>query len=632
MLRISLIIIPLLLILTGCSSTNAIEKEEIVQDSQYQDWRFLKALIFFSNSEYERLQGNYDTAFDLVRLAEESYPESVYLKEKIYNYLRGQAQHDSTAADYMIKLGSKWYKDGVISSEILYSLAEICVYRNQIELADIYFLSSLTEGAKRSQYLTYYMFQREYYPPADSVYLRKAAAGEWKEEDKGVIYQVVDQYNSLGEEEKARDLLLRAYKSWHELQPLLNIIALNVKLEDWDLTAELLSDRQDNEGDLPRELLDYLISLYYETGKYDKVVELETECRETGNEMIMKILFLSALQVDDYELSNKTADLLVSAGFISEDYYPSFYGSLWELELKERHWERALERFNQAGGVINKLSLIIEKMNDEANIELLEVFLESYYQEAEAKQEALFILAIFNLKQAKWQRGEELLELIDNSYILNEELIVVLAAVYSEDEAGFLESKFRGDSLLLGLLYFYLQDVEKAALFLEDSYTAGKINPQGLLALGTILNDKADEDHLIAVLEYGRENFGENTNILNFYGYQVAVQEEEELYETAETSLLKALELEPENAMYWDSLGWLYYKMNKMESALEAMDHTIEIATQHADIAYHLGAILYENKEYDLAQAYLLMVNDMEGGEELQEKVQEILNKLKVEE
>jgi hypothetical protein len=629
MQRISIVFF-ILLIMAGCSTSQVIEKEEIAQNSNYQDWRFLKAMVYYSNSEYERLQGNFETAFDLVRLAEENSPESVFLKEEIYNYLQKQARRDSVAADYIIKLGNKWYEDGYYNSKILYILAEACEYRNQIDLADMYYRTSLTEDAQRFQYLGYYHFQAEYFPPADSVYLGKAAAGEWKEDDQRIIYQVIDQYNTLGADERARELLLQAYRSWNELQSLLNIIALNVSLGDWNLTADLLAERQENEADLPAELLEYLISIYYETEKYDKVVELEAECRATGNELVMKMLFLSALQMGDYELSYRTADILISAGYIATDYYPSFYGSLWELEMKAGNWSKALEKFELIGEVLDKLGLVMEMMIDEANIEILDEFLENYYQVSEDKQGALFILTIFNLERGKWQRGEELLALVDNNYIQAEELVVALSAVYREHELGFLEEKLAENGLLSGMMYFYLKEYDKALIYLDGCYASGEIDVTGIIALATVLLENAEEERLLTVLENGRQLFPDNSQILNFYGYQIAVQEEEKLYAAAEKSLLQALENEPENAMYWDSLGWLYYRMGKMEPALEAMSHTIQVATRHAEIAYHFGAILFENSEFDQSLVYLLMVEDLEGGEELQDKVQVILDKIKI--
>ncbi len=628
------ILIMIFLLLGSCASYRNEEKQDMEESSQELEWRLIKSMTLFSYSEYERLNKNYDTAFDLVRMAEQFDPESIYLKEKIYQYLSTQARRDTAATEYMIQLGRQWYDKGIYNSSILFQLGEACLMRDDIESAKKFIEASLTKDAKRLNYLTYYLFQREYYPPADTLYLSKAVEGMWNQEDQGIIYQVVDLYKSIGKEKKARDLLLKSYERWRELQVLLNIVALNQVLGDWELTVSILTERQEQEGDLPAELAEYLISVYYDTGEYAKVVEMEEECRETGDELVMKMLFLSALQLGEYEVSYRIADLLMAAGFITEEYYPSFYGSLWELEMKAGNWSKAMENFGKVEDVLDKLGLIYQGISDADNKELLSGFLENYYQVAEDKDEALYLLLIFNLEAGERSRVEELLSLINKTYFEDHRLLIAMAAAYnsqsavSEYELEYLEQQFSGEILLSGILFYYLQEEDKACQYLRESLQEGNINAEGILLLGTILLNQNAEDELIKVLDWGRRNFAENADILNFYGYQIAVQKEEDLYGDAEQTLLKALEQYPENAMYWDSLGWLYYRMKRYEPALAAMSHTADIVQQHIEIAYHYGAILYETGEYAQALSYLELVEQMEGEDALKKEAKSIIKQI----
>ena len=619
----------LFVILSGCAVNKDMHQMSVNKPAKLEDLNYLKSMVYYSCSEYMRLDGNYDAAFDLVRLAEENSPESVYLKEKIFDYLKGQARRDSTVAAYMIKLGEDWYESGYTSSKILYNLAQACIYQDKIEQADEYFAASLGTDAKREQYLNYYLFRNQYYPPADTLLLHQAVAGEWENKNEDLIYKAIDIYKTLHEEKIARNLLVKSYQHWRTMPSLMNIVALNQLLNDWDLTIELLTERQENEADLPVGLFKYLISVYYNAGEYEKVIALEEECRSTGDDMIMKMLFLSALQVGDYELSHQTADLLIAAGFIDDEYYPSFYGSLWELEMKAGNWTLALEYFNKIENVLDKMGLIIGLMGNSETEELLSEFLENYYKVTEDKPAGLFLLSIFNLTRGELERGEELLSLVDNQYIKDNNIVAPVASVYKDEDIEFIISKFNGDNLLTGLMYYYLKDQEQALSFLEKAFESGELNTQGVLSLGSILVDRSDENSIISVLSWGLKHFPEDSDILNFYGYQIAVQKESELYPAAEENLIKALEIEPENAMYWDSLGWLYYRMGRYGDALNAMAHTDNIVTGYAEILYHYAAILYVSQLYDEALMYLNLISGFDGEEEFKEKAKELITLIK---
>ena len=54
----------------------------------------------------------------------------------------------------------------------------------------------------------------------------------------------------------------------------------------------------------------------------------------------------------------------------------------------------------------------------------------------------------------------------------------------------------------------------------------------------------------------------------------------------------KALEIEPENGAYLDSLGWYYYKTNRFDEALGQLQQAIEkLKPEDAVVYEHLGDI-----------------------------------------
>lgn len=81
---------------------------------------------------------------------------------------------------------------------------------------------------------------------------------------------------------------------------------------------------------------------------------------------------------------------------------------------------------------------------------------------------------------------------------------------------------------------------------------------------------------------------------LNFLGYMYVEQNRD--LDKAETMILKALEFEPDNGAYIDSLGWLYFKRGKLREAVAKLEQAASLLEDpviydHLGDAYHtIGA------------------------------------------
>ncbi|SVE57283.1 uncharacterized protein METZ01_LOCUS510137, partial [marine metagenome] len=60
----------------------------------------------------------------------------------------------------------------------------------------------------------------------------------------------------------------------------------------------------------------------------------------------------------------------------------------------------------------------------------------------------------------------------------------------------------------------------------------------------------------------------------------------------------KAIELEPDNASYLDTIGWIYFKLNNMEKAQSFIEASVKIIDNNAIVLEHLGDILMKNNKY----------------------------------
>jgi len=95
----------------------------------------------------------------------------------------------------------------------------------------------------------------------------------------------------------------------------------------------------------------------------------------------------------------------------------------------------------------------------------------------------------------------------------------------------------------------------------------------------------------------------------------------------AEEMIKKALEIEPENGAYWDSLGWVHYKQGEYMQALEEIKKALKYEEDDPVIKEHLGEIYYKlgNKSQALKLWEELLKQGFEGEhKDLREKVKQL--------
>jgi len=94
-----------------------------------------------------------------------------------------------------------------------------------------------------------------------------------------------------------------------------------------------------------------------------------------------------------------------------------------------------------------------------------------------------------------------------------------------------------------------------------------------------------------------------NANALNALGYTLADQTDR--YDEAKGLIVKALSLRPNDAHILDSMGWVLYRLKDFEAALEFLQKAYD-ASPEAEVAAHLGEVLWESGEQEKARAVLL--------------------------
>ena len=81
----------------------------------------------------------------------------------------------------------------------------------------------------------------------------------------------------------------------------------------------------------------------------------------------------------------------------------------------------------------------------------------------------------------------------------------------------------------------------------------------------------------------------DDTNILNNFAYSLSVRGIR--LEEALRMAIKALESEPENGAFLDTVGWIHFQKKEYEKALDYIQKSLSVRTGSAEVAEHLGDV-----------------------------------------
>jgi tetratricopeptide (TPR) repeat protein len=93
----------------------------------------------------------------------------------------------------------------------------------------------------------------------------------------------------------------------------------------------------------------------------------------------------------------------------------------------------------------------------------------------------------------------------------------------------------------------------------------------------------------------------ENATALNYLGYMLA--ERGERLDESVIYLKKALQIDPGNGSFLDSLGWAYFKSDKLDLAEDNLRRAADQLRTNSVIQDHYGEVLFKLGRYDEAIA-----------------------------
>ncbi len=143
------------------------------------------------------------------------------------------------------------------------------------------------------------------------------------------------------------------------------------------------------------------------------------------------------------------------------------------------------------------------------------------------------------------------------------------------------------DNFIIGTVYRKIDDRERAEQFLT---AAEKLSPEDrdiLLELAALYEDIGRYDDAIRRIRVVYDNEPEDASVNNFYGYLLAVKGDS--LDLAEELITKALDEDPGNGYYLDSLGWVKFRKGEFSDALEILLGASEIVEDDPVIWEHIG-------------------------------------------
>ena len=169
--------------------------------------------------------------------------------------------------------------------------------------------------------------------------------------------------------------------------------------------------------------------------------------------------------------------------------------------------------------------------------------------------------------------------------------------------AGKLDPNDPELKFLAGFMHGKLKQYANSINMFKAALDMNPNNPKYYFHLGVTYEKIKKYDLCIEAMKKVIALNPNHSNALNYLGYIYAEQDIN--LDEAEKYLLLALELEPDNGYFIDSLGWVYYKKKMFNEALDQLLTAVRNITPDPTVLEHLGDVYYAlDRVEEAAQTY----------------------------
>lgn len=177
--------------------------------------------------------------------------------------------------------------------------------------------------------------------------------------------------------------------------------------------------------------------------------------------------------------------------------------------------------------------------------------------------------------------------------------------------------------LVLGYAFRALGDLPRAAWRFGLAAEDPDVRLNALIQASLCYDDMGETGKALTALETLRRESPDNPEIANSLGYFLAEKNQD--LARAETLIKEALLADPNNGAYLDSLGWVCYRLGRLDDALDFLVRAVNVQPEDPVILEHLGVVLKDQGQPAEARDILLRALGL-GGDRA--RLQALLNTL----
>jgi tetratricopeptide (TPR) repeat protein len=125
------------------------------------------------------------------------------------------------------------------------------------------------------------------------------------------------------------------------------------------------------------------------------------------------------------------------------------------------------------------------------------------------------------------------------------------------------------------------------------------LGPEFYLDYASVCSKNGKDDIAERILKNCVSLFPDSATVLNYIAYTWA--ENGINFEQALTYAKRAVEKEPENGAFADTLGWVYYGIGDYKNALKELTRAVELMPGDPTVVEHLGDVYFSLNNIDKA-------------------------------
>ncbi len=154
----------------------------------------------------------------------------------------------------------------------------------------------------------------------------------------------------------------------------------------------------------------------------------------------------------------------------------------------------------------------------------------------------------------------------------------------------------------------------KDALATLDSADIAAKSPQdkqGIVFMrGAMYEHQKDYDQAEKAFRTVLKSDPDNAGALNYLGYMLA--DRDVRLDEAQQLISKAVDLEPDNGAYLDSLGWVHYRQNRLDQAADELRQALDRIKKDPTVHDHLAEVYFKQGKFkEAAQEWEMSVSEM---------------------